>query len=136
MALGKLKEKKGQAYATCCFRDCQEKGRVLARLGEIEIAYCGSHRKKYGERVLNALVNARFNGKLARFLSVIKQDLFMNYNSHLCEECRKKEAEYIINKTNELYILEQEADNYNLNKDNLSEECDDSEWEFEDERSE
>ena len=135
MALGKLRERKGQIYADCCFRDCKKKGRVLARLGNINIAYCGSHRKKYGERVLNALINARFNGKLARFLSVIKHDLFLNYNCHLCEECRKKEADYIKTKVEELYELEVEAERHNLDKDNLSETEDDSEWEFEDEKS-
>jgi len=132
MALGKLKEKKGQSYAPCCFHGCNKKGRVLARLNNIEIAYCAYHRKKYGERVLNALVNARFNGKLSKFLSDVKSHMFMNTHSHLCEDCQKKELEYIQSKIQELADLEKEAETHNLEKGNLSED-DDSEWKFKDE---
>lgn len=135
MALGKLKEKKGQSYAPCCFHGCNKKGRVLARLNNVEIAYCAYHRKKYGERVLNALVNARFNNKLSRFLSDVKTHMFMNTHSHLCETCAAKELEYIQSKVNDLAALEKEADKYNLDKDNLSEQ-DDSEWTFNDETTE
>ena len=131
MALGKLKEKKGQTYANCCFHGCPEKGRVLARLGTVEIAYCAFHRKKYGERVLNALVNARFNGKLARFLSDVKEHMFMNSTSHLCDECKKKELDYIKSKISDLEALEHEADSYNLNPENLEDES--TEWKFDDE---
>lgn len=135
MALGKLKEKKGQAYATCCFHGCKNKGRVLARLNNVEIAYCAYHRKKYGERVLNALVNARFNGKLSRFLSDVKEHMFMNTHSHLCESCQKKELAYINSKIEELAALEEEADKYNLDKTNLNENTDKSEWVFKDEQN-
>jgi len=136
MALGKLKEKKGQSYAQCCFHGCDRKGRVLARLNNVEIAYCALHRKKYGERVLNALVNARFNNKLSKFLSDVKQHMFMNTQSHLCETCRVKELEYIQSKISELAALEEEAKKYNLDKDNLDEHNDTSEWVFKDEETE
>lgn len=133
MALGKLKEKKGQSYAQCCFHGCTSKGRILARLNSVEIAYCALHRKKYGERVLNALVNARFNGKLSNFLSDVKTHMFVNTNSHLCESCQEKELNYIKSKIAALAELENEANTYNLNKDNLNEQTDDSEWIFDDE---
>jgi len=135
MALGKLKEKKGQTYAQCCFSGCTKQGRVLARLGTLEISYCAFHRKKYGERVLNALVNARFNGKLSKFLTDIKAHMFVNTHSHLCEDCKKKEIEYIQSKISELAILEEEAEKYNLDKENLGEQ-DNSEWVFADEETE
>lgn len=134
MALGKLKEKKGQAYADCCFHGCTSKGRVLARLGTVEIAYCAFHRKKYGERVLNALVNARFNGKLSRFLSDIKEHMFVNTHSHLCDKCKQAEIDYIKSKAEALAELEEEADKYNLNQENLDDES--TEWEFDDEKEE
>jgi len=134
MALGKLKEKKGQTYAQCCFHGCEKKGRILARIGKIEVAYCAYHRKRYGERVLNALVNARFNGRLSKFMSDVKHNMFLNVNSHLCETCAEKEIQYIETKMAELKSLEDEATRHNLAKDNLNEKSDDSEWEFKDEQ--
>ena len=110
MALGKLKEKKGQKYATCSIVGCKDHGRIVARLGSIEICYCAHHRKKYGERVINALINAKFNFRLSRFMNDARKDLFMNYNSHLSEESKKAEAKYIKSKIEELKALEEEAD--------------------------
>ena len=134
MALGKLKEKKGQSYANCCFHGCDSKGRVLARLGNTEVAYCAYHRKKYGERVLNALINARFNGKLSKFLLDTKSHLFMNSNSHLCESCQAAEKKYIESKVHELDALAKEAERYNISttKETNTVETH-GDWEFEDE---
>ncbi len=114
MALGKLKDKKGQKWEKCNIVGCDELGRVLARLGTVEIVYCARHRKKYGERVINALINARFNYKLTNFLSSIKQDLFMNPNSHLCDICRGKEKVYINSKTEELRDLMNMAEEHDI----------------------
>lgn len=107
MALGKRKEQNGQKYKVCDITGCNEMGRVIARLGSIEIAYCGHHRKKYGERIINALVNAKFNYRLSKFMSPVKHDLIIN-NVELCDECAKKEADYIKTKVLELEKLEKE----------------------------
>ena len=101
------KEKKGQKHAVCSVSGCEDMGRVLARLGGIEIAYCGKHRKKYGEPVINALINARFNGQLAKFLSEQKKEFTMNPNSELCDVCKQKTIDYIATKVEALKKLDE-----------------------------
>ena len=102
---------KGQRGKECDVSNCTEHGRILAKLGTIDIAYCPRHRKKYGERIINALINSRFNYKLSNFLSVFKKDIFMN-DEMFCDECGNKLKSYIISKTEELEnILEFQEEN-------------------------
>ena len=90
-----------QRYKECEFPGCIQKGRILARMGKTELAYCPKHRKKYGERIINALINSRFNYKLSRFLTEIKTDIFMG-GDVLSVESGSKLKSYILNKSVEL----------------------------------
>ena len=94
-------ESRGQRNKQCDIIGCENRGRILAKFGTIEIAYCPKHRKKYGERIINALVNSVFNYKLTNFLTVVKTDIFLNDN-FLCEACGSKIKDYVLTKTNEL----------------------------------
>lgn len=104
-------ETRGQRSKTCDMIGCEEKGRILAHMGNIDIAYCPTHRKKYGERIINALINSRFNFKLTNFLSGVKKDIFMSDNM-FCEECASKLKTYVIDKSDELdNIIEYQEEN-------------------------
>lgn len=105
----KKSKKEGQRHKTCNVIGCEKKGRILANLGGIEVAYCPHHRKKYGERIINALINSCFNYKLTNFLTETKKEIFMN-DDFLCKECGQKLKEYIIKKTTELEELIKYAD--------------------------
>ena len=103
----------GQRSKQCDIVNCKEMGRILARMGTIEIAYCPKHRKKYGERIIDALINSRFNYMLTNFLSEVKGDIFMS-DDFLCPQCSQKMKDYVIAKTVELekiidYAEENEA---------------------------
>jgi len=100
----KSTDNKGQRSQVCNARGCTEQGRILAHLGGTPISYCPKHRKKYGERIVNALINSLFNFKLTNFLQIVKLDLFQR-NDFFCVECSEKLREYVINKTNELEDL-------------------------------
>lgn len=76
---------------------CKQGGRTIGRMGDVELNYCGHHRK-YGERVLNFLVNSVFQYKLGAFLNDTKRDLFMNNIPELCPEDYKKLADYVNSK--------------------------------------
>ena len=97
-------KKNGQRSKTCDISGCNEKGRVLATLGGIDIAYCPKHRKRYGERIIDALINSRFNYKLTNFLTEVKTEIFMN-DDFFCEACGSKLKYYIISKTEELEAI-------------------------------
>ena len=92
---------RGQRSKECDITGCNNKGRILAKLGDIPIGYCPYHRKRYGERIINALINSLFNYKLSNFLSNVKADIFMN-KDFLCQGCSEKLKQYIINKTEKL----------------------------------
>lgn len=96
-----MSKTKGQRYKDCDFPDCPEKGRVLARMSGIEIAYCPTHRKKYGERIVSALINSRFNYKLSNFLTEVRTKIFMS-DDILSEESGSKLKAYVIQKSVEL----------------------------------
>lgn len=107
-------ENRGQRSKQCDITGCEEAGRILAKMGTIDIAYCPKHRKKYGERIINALINSRFNFKLTNFLSDVKAKIFMG-DELFCSDCAENLKEYIISKTDELeeilvYAEENEAD--------------------------
>jgi len=106
-----MSDSRGQRSKKCDMVGCEEQGRVLARMGTIEIAYCPRHRKKYGERIINALINSRFNYKLTNFLSDVKTNVFMS-DEMFCEHCGSKLKTYILDKTSELEeILEFQEEN-------------------------
>ena len=92
---------RGQRSKNCDMAGCEEQGRILAKMGGIDIAYCPKHRKKYGERIVNALINARFNYKLTNFLSDVKSNVFMS-DDMFCEQCGSNLKKYIISKSSEL----------------------------------
>ena len=81
---------------------CGDGGRTIGRMGDIELNYCGHHRK-YGERVLNFLIRAVFGDELKTFLKESKDDLFMKNKPELCPECYKKLADYT---TDNIYKLD------------------------------
>jgi hypothetical protein len=82
-------------------RACGKGGRTIGRMGKEELNYCGHHRK-YGERVLNFLINSVFGYKLTEFLNETKQDLFMKNLPTLCDEDYKKLAVYVDEKVLQL----------------------------------
>ncbi len=102
-------ESRGQRSETCDIIGCEEKGRKLANFGGvIPICYCPRHRKKYGERILTALVNSMFNYRLSNFLTNVKKDIFWK-SGVISEETAVKLKEYVISKTVELEALEEFA---------------------------
>jgi hypothetical protein len=114
--MGRKSTLKGQRSRTCDIVGCEEKGRVLARMGTIEICYCPKHRKKYGERIINALVDSIFNYRLSNFLTEIKQKIFWS-DDILSEDSARKLKEYILSKTAELEELEKYAAENEVNPD-------------------
>ena len=104
---------RGQRSKTCNISGCNERGRVLARFGRTEIVYCPKHRKKYGERIINALINSVFNYKLTNFLTEVKTKIFMK-DDFLCEACGSKMKAYIIDKTVELEEITQYAEDNDI----------------------
>lgn len=96
-----MDDKRGQRAKKCDYLGCNEYGRTLATLGGNEIAYCPKHRKKYGERIINALINSSFNYKLTNFLTEVKTEIFFGSNL-LGIECGSNVRSYILNKTEEL----------------------------------
>ncbi len=112
---------RGQRSKQCNVVGCEDYGRVLAKLGGIEIVYCPKHRKKYGERIINALINSVFNYKLTNFLTEVKTEIFMNDN-FLCEACGSKMKTYILDKTAQMESIVEYAetnDIQNMNVDDL-----------------
>lgn len=109
-------DNKGQRSKTCDIIGCEERGRILARLNnDIEIAYCPKHRKKYGERIINALINSCFNYKLTNFLSEVKSDIFFG-SDILSDESAEKLKNYIIIKTKDLEEVLEYAEKNNIKK--------------------
>ena len=96
---------RGQRSKKCDISNCPDMGRVLARMGKTEIAYCPKHRKLYGERIVNALINSVFNYRLTNFLSSVKVRIFLS-DDFLCPICATKMKTFIIEKTEELEKLE------------------------------
>ena len=83
---------KAQTSKPC--RTCGKGGRTIGRMGDEELNYCGHHRK-YGERVLNFLINSVFGYRLNEFLNETKSDLFMTNLPKLSDEDYKKLAAYV-----------------------------------------
>jgi len=80
---------------------CGEGGRTVGKLGDIELNYCGHHRK-YGERVFNFFVNSLLNYKLTNLLNETKTDLFMKNIPELSKESYEKIADYVNSKVKDL----------------------------------
>lgn len=100
------KRANSQSYHTCDIVGCERKGRMLAKLGGRPIYYCGEHRKKYGERVIDALIDSMCNHKLSNFVSDIKTTVTIN-DEILSTESGSRLSVYIENKINELNEIEQ-----------------------------
>lgn len=73
---------------------CGGGGRTIGKLGNTSLNYCGYHRK-YGERVLNFLINSVYGYKLTEFLKDSKQDLFMKNAPELSEPSYERLADYV-----------------------------------------
>jgi hypothetical protein len=80
---------------------CGIGGRTIGRIGDIELNYCGHHRK-YGERVLNFFAASVFGQELMEFLREVKQDLFFKNRPELCEHCALQIREYVSKHIEEL----------------------------------
>ena len=85
---------KAQTSKECMVSGCEGGGRTIGRLGDIELNYCGHHRK-YGERVLNFLINSVFGFKLTDFLKETKHDLFMQNIPKLSDESYELLGSYV-----------------------------------------
>lgn len=94
---------KAQTKKACLV--CGVGGRTIGRMGDIELNYCGHHRK-YGERVLNFLIRAVFGDKLKTFLKESKDDLFMKNMPSLSDDSYEKLADYVNNMIHKLDEVE------------------------------
>lgn len=103
--LKSVNEKLSQAQTNKKCYICGKGGRTLARLGEIEINYCGRHRKQ-GERVINFLVASVFGEKLQAMLKESKDDLFMKNKPQLSKESYDALAEYTTSMVKKLDEIE------------------------------
>lgn len=112
---------RGQRREKCQIVGCEEYGRTLAKIGGVDIVYCPKHRKKYGERIINALINSCFNYKLTNFLSEIKTDIFFG-SDILDEACGSRLKNYIHIKTSELENILEFADKNDIEKYNIENE--------------
>lgn len=99
------KRKLGQRRYNCLITGCQEKGRIIGRLGDIDLTYCPRHRKK-GERILNFLINSLMRYKLTNFLHDSKEAMFMKNEPKLCEICYENIQTFVNQKIVELDELE------------------------------
>ncbi len=115
-----MSDSRGQRSKECDIIGCTKKGRILANLSGIEIAYCPTHRKKYGERVIDALINSVFNHKLSRFLTEIKTEVFFG-SDFFCDNCAKKVKDLILEKTEDLEGLIEYADKNNIDGNDKNE---------------
>lgn len=87
-------EKTAQTKKLCMITGCGGWGRTVGKLGDIELNYCGHHRK-YGERVLNFFAASIFNAELMDFLRETKRDVFWENRPCLCDECNIKIKDYV-----------------------------------------
>ena len=99
-----------QRYLPCQITGCKEYGRAVATLGGKKIAYCAPHRKKYGERIINALINSLLNYKLSNYLTEVKSDVFTNDKLELCECCNEKFTDYFKNAVNKFKEIQDWAE--------------------------
>lgn len=95
MVLRKPKKEKvnPQRGKKCIITGCDGHCRTIGRVGDIELNYCGHHRK-YGERVLNFFAASIFNQEIMDFLRESKQDLFWKNKVCFCDNCADKIKEY------------------------------------------
>ncbi|MDP2692232.1 MAG: hypothetical protein Q8O88_01170 [bacterium] len=100
------RRKLGQRRFKCNIRSCEERGRILGRLGKnIVMAYCPTHRKK-GERVLGFLVNSLMRYRLTNLLQDAKQQIFMKNEPKLCDSCQTNIAGFVNNMISKLDKME------------------------------
>lgn len=104
MALRKIiddQRSNAQTSKPCMITGCGIGGRTIGRIGDLELNYCGHHRK-YGERVLNFFAASVFGDELMNLLREVKQDMFFKNRPEFCEECSKKIAAYVDTHINEI----------------------------------
>ena len=99
------KESKVAKTYPCAVTQCNERGRVLARLGGDVIAYCPRCRK-YGERVIDFMIDSVFRNKLSKFMSETKEDIFEKDVLELDEKTNKLFKDYLKKKSYELWELD------------------------------
>ena len=90
-----------QTKKPCQAIGCPKGGRTIGKLGDIELNYCGHHRKS-GERVLNYLINSVFRYKLTDFLKETKSELFMDNIPEFCPHCYDVVGSYVHLKISQL----------------------------------
>lgn len=101
------KRKEGQRRHDCLIVKCQEKGRIIGRMGkDLPLTYCPKHRKK-GERILNFLINSLMRYKLTNFLQDSKQHIFMQNKPKMCDTCQHNFFDFVNEKIQELEEMEQ-----------------------------
>lgn len=88
------KRKEGQRRHVCLIVGCEERGRILGKLGDNLLTYCPKHRKK-GERILNFLVNSLMRYRLTKFLQDSKHALFMENEPRLSDESYTKLSTFV-----------------------------------------
>ena len=69
----------------CSISSCNENGRVLGRLGGVNLVYCPKHRK-YGQSVINTFLLDVFNYKKSRLFDLAKQELLFGGEKILDEK--------------------------------------------------
>lgn len=84
---------------------CDKGGRILAKLGDLELTYCGEHRKK-GERVINFLIASVYGEKLQAMLRESREDLFMQNYPQLSQESYTVIGSYVQTNIHKLSELE------------------------------
>lgn len=100
-----------QTSKPCLYIGCVKGGRLLGRLGTMELTYCGKHRK-YGERVLNFLINSMLRYKLSNLLRESKQKIFINNEPHFCDECNKKVIAFAKDMVDKVSELEKDQERF------------------------
>jgi len=116
-------KKIGQRKHKCLINNCQEKGRIVARLGDILLTYCPSHRR-YGLRVINYFINQGLRGKLSNFLHETRKNIFITNQPKLSKESYQTLTQYFKERIQQLYEIEKE-NNITINealKENIKEE--------------
>jgi len=78
----------------CIIVGCGKAGRVIGRLGDIELVYCAKH-EDMGNRALNFLLNSMYRHRLTKFIEEKRTDIFSKGVPELCEKCNEKIKEYV-----------------------------------------
>ena len=94
----------------CLNFKCQEEGRLLGKLSDMELVYCQRH-EKYGKRVIDFLIMSTEGNKLNNLMHETRVDILRDNKPELCNSCGSKITSYIHTKAHELYELDAEVIN-------------------------